>query len=78
MRVRSGLVLLVVLLAMASGAVPVAHAQAATTTYTGTLADGATWQVRVPADWNGTLLLYSHGYRDPSSPETRPRTSATR
>jgi hypothetical protein len=66
-RVRSGLVVLVVLLAMASGAVPVAHAQA-TTTYTGTLADGATWQIRVPAEWNGTLLLYSRGYRPPGSP----------
>ena len=68
MRVRSGLVLLVVLLAMGLGAPPVAHAQATTTTHTGTLVDGATWQIRVPADWNGTLLLYSHGYRAPGSP----------
>jgi hypothetical protein len=30
--------------------------------YTGTLADGATWIADVPAGWNGTLLLYSHGY----------------
>jgi hypothetical protein len=67
-RVRSGLVLLVVLLAMALGVVPVAHAQATVTTHTGTLADGATWQIRVPAAWNGTLLLYSHGYRAPGSP----------
>jgi hypothetical protein len=29
---------------------------------TGTLRDGATWIADVPADWNGTLLLYSHGY----------------
>ncbi|KAA9381651.1 alpha/beta hydrolase [Microbispora cellulosiformans] len=28
----------------------------------GTLADGATWIADVPADWNGTLLLFSHGY----------------
>jgi uncharacterized tannase-like protein DUF6351 len=67
-RARSGLVLLVLLLATAIGAVPVARAQAATTTWTGALADGATWQIRVPADWNGTLLLYSHGYRAPGSP----------
>jgi len=71
-RARSGLVLLVVLLAVllavALAGVPVAHAQAAVTTSTGTLADGATWQIRVPADWNGTLLLYSHGYRAPGSP----------
>ncbi len=29
---------------------------------TGTLRDGATWIADVPANWNGTLLLYSHGY----------------
>ncbi|MFD5793363.1 alpha/beta hydrolase [Streptomyces diastatochromogenes] len=29
---------------------------------TGTLADGATWIADVPADWNGTLLLFSHGF----------------
>ena len=32
------------------------------TTYTGTFADGATYLVEVPANWNYTLLLYSHGY----------------
>jgi hypothetical protein len=66
-RARSGLVVLVVLLALGLVGVPVAHADAATT-YTGTLPDGAAWQIRVPADWNGTLLLYSHGYRAPGSP----------
>jgi len=29
---------------------------------TGTLADGATWIAEVPANWNGTLLLFSHGF----------------
>ena len=29
---------------------------------TGTLTDGATWIADVPAHWNGTLLLFSHGY----------------
>src|SRR5690348_2660522 len=28
----------------------------------GTLPDGGTWIADVPANWNGTLLLYSHGY----------------
>jgi pimeloyl-ACP methyl ester carboxylesterase len=28
----------------------------------GTLADGATYVIDVPAHWNGVLLLYSHGY----------------
>ena len=34
-------------------------------TFTGTLADGASWVIRVPDDWNGTLLLYSHGLVPP-------------
>src|SRR6516164_7201761 len=29
---------------------------------TGTLPDGAGWVADVPAQWNGTLLLYSHGF----------------
>ncbi len=29
---------------------------------TGALADGATWRATVPPNWNGTLLLWSHGY----------------
>ncbi len=39
---------------------------------TGTLADGATWIADVPSNWNGTLLLFSHGYGPPivaDSPE---------
>jgi hypothetical protein len=30
--------------------------------FTGTLPDGTTWIADVPANWNGTLLLYSHGF----------------
>jgi hypothetical protein len=41
-------------------------AQAAATTTsthsTGSLADGATWVADVPASWNGTVILYSHGF----------------
>ena len=33
----------------------------------GTLPDGATWLVEVPANWNGTLFLYSHGYVVPGA-----------
>jgi hypothetical protein len=29
---------------------------------TGMLPDGSTYVMDVPADWNGTVLLYSHGY----------------
>lgn len=39
------------------------------TTRTGTFADGATYLIEVPAGWNGgTLVLYSHGYVTPGSP----------
>src|SRR6266571_4681394 len=44
-----------------------AHAQGGVTK-TGTLADGATYLIEVPANWNGTLFLYSHGYVPPGSP----------
>ena len=30
--------------------------------YTGLLADGATWVADVPPSWNGTIILYSHGF----------------
>src|SRR6201998_4097773 len=43
-------------------------AVAAVSTYTGTLPDGATFLIQVPSPWNGTLLLYSHGYVIPGSP----------
>jgi pimeloyl-ACP methyl ester carboxylesterase len=35
---------------------------------TGTLPDGATYVIDVPANWNNKLLLYSHGYVTPGSP----------
>lgn len=43
-------------------------ASAGVTTHTGTLPDGATFLIEVPSPWNGTLLLYSHGYVVPGSP----------
>lgn len=30
--------------------------------YTGTIADGSTWIADVPAHWNGSLILFSHGF----------------
>jgi pimeloyl-ACP methyl ester carboxylesterase len=60
------LLLAAVLAAIAIAVVPSAHAQTVTT-LSGTLPDGATWKADVPAEWNGTLLLYSHGYRFPGS-----------
>jgi len=44
-----------------------ASAVASVTTYTGTLPDGATFLIEVPSPWNGTLLLYSHGYVIPGA-----------
>jgi pimeloyl-ACP methyl ester carboxylesterase len=42
--------------------------QAQITTKTGNLPDGATFLIEAPANWNGTLFLYSHGYVVPGSP----------
>jgi predicted esterase len=60
------LVLLAVLAAAVLTIVPIAKADTVRT-LTGTLPDGATWKAEVPAAWNGTLLLYSHGYRFPGA-----------
>ena len=51
--------------ARAAGA---AAAPAAARTLTGTFKDGATYEIQVPASWNGTVFLYSHGYVAPGSP----------
>jgi hypothetical protein len=39
-----------------------ASAAAPGTQVTGTLANGTVWIAEYPANWNGTLLLYSHGF----------------
>jgi pimeloyl-ACP methyl ester carboxylesterase len=44
-----------------------ASALAQVTTLPGTLPDGAAFLIEVPANWNGTLFLYSHGYVTPGS-----------
>jgi pimeloyl-ACP methyl ester carboxylesterase len=36
-------------------------------TYAGTFADGAIYLIQYPTNWNGTLVLYSHGYIAPGS-----------
>jgi pimeloyl-ACP methyl ester carboxylesterase len=60
----------------APAAVQAADAAAGSPTYTGTSDSGATWVAHVPAAWNGTLILYSHGYgsmtaQDAPDPATR-------
>jgi hypothetical protein len=49
-------------LALTAAAPATMSAAAASGHFTGTLADGTTWIADVPANWNGTLLLYSHGF----------------
>jgi pimeloyl-ACP methyl ester carboxylesterase len=49
--------------------VPLARAHpGGVTTYQGTFADGAAYLIEAPSNWNGTLVLYSHGYVTPGSP----------
>jgi hypothetical protein len=50
------------LVAACALALSAAPAMAASTHYTGTTSDGGGWIADVPSNWNGTLLLYSHGY----------------
>ncbi|HEV2405591.1 MAG TPA: prolyl oligopeptidase family serine peptidase, partial [Ktedonobacterales bacterium] len=51
---------------------------ASVTNYTGSL-DGAAYLIQVPTPWNGTLVLYSHGYVVPgaSNPATDVGDAAT-
>ncbi|WP_069758225.1 hypothetical protein [Streptomyces sp. LUP47B] len=56
---------LAALASVALASVPLSAAEAdtpATTHLTGTLSDDATWVADVPDHWNGTLLLFSHGF----------------
>jgi len=41
----------------------------------GSTSDGSTWKIEVPHGWNGTLLLYSHGYVPPTTPSGQPATN---
>jgi pimeloyl-ACP methyl ester carboxylesterase len=38
---------------------------ASVTCKVGQTSDGSNWKIEVPPNWNGTLLLYSHGYVPP-------------
>ena len=42
---------------------PAAAADTAFDTFTGSLPNGATWQAEVPEDWDGTTVLFAHGFR---------------
>ncbi|MFD3582729.1 DUF6351 family protein [Streptomyces sp. NPDC058683] len=78
-RLRVALAALATLASSVLTALPAPAAEAdtaATGRLTGTLSDGATWIADVPEQWNGTLLLFSHGFgptvaQDAPTPEVR-------
>jgi hypothetical protein len=61
MRAKRLVLLVVVLLTIGISPVPASAASTAGT-YQGALPNGTTWIAEVPDGWNGTILLYSHGY----------------
>lgn len=64
-------VALVAALAMAGAVSTPASAEPTPRRLTGTV-HGAPFVVEVPASWNGTLMLWSHWYDQPGSPEVPP------
>jgi hypothetical protein len=62
---RSSLAVVVIVMTLVAGA---ASSASASTNYSGTLTDGATWTAQVPDNWNGILLLASHGFGPPAIP----------
>jgi hypothetical protein len=49
-----------------AAAVPATAPAAASVSYSGSTSDGGTWVADVPSPWNGTVLLYSHGFGPPA------------
>jgi pimeloyl-ACP methyl ester carboxylesterase len=80
LRLICALAAVVATVAMASPAhaAPPTCTNATVTCVTGTAADGSTFKVEVPAEWNGTLLLYSHGYVPPFVPNPPAETAGNR
>lgn len=60
--------LLAALVVVLAGLIPASAAtgqSASTLSYSGTLPSGTSWVAHVPAQWNGVLVLYSHGFGPP-------------
>src|SRR6059058_380242 len=47
---------------LAAAAVTSTATAATSTSYSGSTSDGGNWVGDVPSPWNGTVLLYSHGF----------------
>jgi hypothetical protein len=62
LKAAAGAVLLAGATALALASTAPAQAATASGNFTGTLPNGTTWVADVPVNWNGTLLLYSHGF----------------
>jgi hypothetical protein len=60
---RRTLLVVVLVLTLVAGATSAASASSAH--FSGTLPNGASWVADVPSDWNGVLVLYSHGFGPP-------------
>jgi hypothetical protein len=71
-KLRSLILTLGALVALLFAAAPAAQA-AEPTHVEGSLPSGATYLMDVPADWNGTVLLFSHGYRPAGTGENPPQ-----
>ncbi|SDP05257.1 Alpha/beta hydrolase family protein [Streptomyces sp. cf386] len=70
---------LVAALLLAVTALPASAAAADTTHVDGRLPSGATYLMDVPANWNGTVLLFSHGYASgPANPAQNAPDDATK
>jgi pimeloyl-ACP methyl ester carboxylesterase len=66
-RLRIAVVGLLAVVGLALGSATAAYAVVGPVTDTGTIG-GAPYKIEIPAHWNGTLVLYSHGYVVPGQP----------
>ncbi|MCQ1949617.1 alpha/beta hydrolase [Arthrobacter sp. zg-Y859] len=65
-------------LALATAPATATAAEPDVTELGGTLPGGATWAAQMPEDWNGKLVLYSHGFRPgPDNPAEDPGFEST-
>jgi pimeloyl-ACP methyl ester carboxylesterase len=67
-KTKRGIVLFVLVAVLILSTAGAGWAQPGVVSHAGSLPDGATFVIEVPANWNGTLFLYSHGYVVPGTP----------